>query len=235
MEKKVIWCCEDDNAILDIEVYTLNNVGFVAKGFADGQGFWEALSEAAQKGKAELPDLVILDIMVPKISGNELLKRIKNTATLSCVAVIMATAKGTEFDKIQGLDGGADYYITKPFGVMELASCVKAVLRRAGSEKETLLLEGLKIDKTSHKVSVDEEEVKLTLKEYELLCLFMENPERAFGREELFDKVWGQNNFSSTRTLDIHISTLREKIAPYGQLIQTVRGVGYKMAKKQEE
>lgn len=233
MKKRVIWCCEDDNAILDIEVYTLNSVGFLAEGFSDGETFWRALEEAVSKERA-LPDLVILDIMVPKISGGELLKRIKTSSQLSQIAVIMATAKGTEFDKIQGLDGGADYYITKPFGVMELASCVKAVLRRAFGDKNerALTFEGLAIDDASHEVKVDGRLVKITLKEYELLRLFLENPERAFGREELFDKVWGQNNFSSTRTLDIHISTLREKIAPYGECIQTVRGVGYKLTRK---
>lgn len=233
MKKRVIWCCEDDNAILDIEVYTLNSVGFLAEGFSDGETFWRALEEAVSKERA-LPDLVILDIMVPKISGGELLKRIKTSSQLSQIAVIMATAKGTEFDKIQGLDGGADYYITKPFGVMELASCVKAVLRRAFGDKNerALTFEGLAIDDASHETRVDGRLVKITLKEYELLRLFLENPERAFGREELFDKVWGQNNFSSTRTLDIHISTLREKIAPYGECIQTVRGVGYKLTRK---
>lgn len=241
MQTKLIWCCEDDESIRDIEVYTLNSVGFKARGFEDGIAFWSALQSAASASKNRttqdntassnaLPDLVVLDIMLPKMDGLEVLKKMKSSTTFSAIPVIMASAKGTEYDKIQGLDFGADYYIAKPFGVMELASCVKAVLRRTNpkTNTETLQAKGILLNRDAHTVTVDSNTVNLTLKEYELLACFLENKGRSFSREELFNKVWGWDYVGTTRTLDIHIKTLRQKISPYGTLIQTVRGVGYR-------
>lgn len=220
----MIWCVEDDNAIRDIEVYALQSAGLEACGFADGSTFWNALA-------GEIPELVVLDVMLPGIDGIELLKRIRADARLCRLPVIMATAKGTEYDKIQSLDLGADDYVVKPFGVMELVSRVKAVLRRCqGADVHKLLkLDGLTLNLSERRVSIDGERVQLTYKEYELLKLFLSHPGRAFTREQLFAAVWGDDYLGETRTLDMHIRTLRQKLGSYGKLIETVRNVGYRL------
>ncbi len=220
----MIWCVEDDASIRDIEVYALKSTGFEARGFEDGTSFWAALQK-------EKPELVVLDVMLPGVDGAELLRRIRKTPELRELSVIMATAKDSEMDKIQGLDGGADYYLTKPFGVMELVSCVKAVLRRCRPAKETRVLRrgGLCVDLDAHTATVDGERVPLTYKEFELLRLFLSNPGIAFTRDQLMDKVWGTDYSGETRTVDTHILTLRQKLGPCGAMIETVRNVGYRL------
>lgn len=220
----MIWCVEDDASIRDIEVYTLSSTGFEARGFADGVSFWSAL-------QTEKPDLVVLDVMLPGVDGIELLQRMKASAELRTIPVVMATAKGAEYDKICGLDLGADYYLVKPFGVMELVSCVKAVLRRCWPDKAAHLLRsgGLVVDLDAHTVTVDGARVALTYKEFELLRLFLSHPGMAFTRDQLFQEVWGMDFRGETRTVDMHIRTLRQKLGPYGRRIETVRNVGYRM------
>ena len=220
----MIWCVEDDASIRDIEVYTLSSTGFDARGFADGVSFWAAL-------QTEKPDLVVLDVMLPGVDGIELLQRMKASAELRTIPVVMATAKGAEYDKIRGLDLGADYYLVKPFGVMELVSCVKAVLRRCRPDKAAHMLRsgGLVVDLDAHTVTVDGARVALTYKEFELLRLFLSHPGMAFTRDQLFQEVWGMDFCGETRTVDMHIRTLRQKLGPYGRRIETVRNVGYRM------
>ena len=220
----MIWCVEDDASIRDIEVYMLSSTGFEARGFDDGVSFWSAL-------QTEKPDLVVLDVMLPGVDGIELLQRMKASAELRTIPVVMATAKGAEYDKIRGLDLGADYYLVKPFGVMELVSCVKAVLRRCRPDKAAHLLRsgGLVVDLDAHTVTVDGARVALTYKEFELLRLFLSHPGMAFTRDQLFQEVWGMDFCGETRTVDMHIRTLRQKLGPYGRRIETVRNVGYRM------
>lgn len=220
----MIWCVEDDASIRDIEVYALQSTGFEAKGFEDGQVFWDALQK-------EAPELVVLDVMLPGLDGIELLRRMKSSSAFSAIPVVMATAKGAEYDKIQGLDLGADYYLVKPFGVMELVSCVKAVLRRCQPEKAAHQLRsgGLVVDLDAHTVTVDGARVALTYKEFELLRLFLSHPGMAFTRDQLFQEIWGMDYCGETRTVDMHIRTLRQKLGPYGRRIETVRNVGYRM------
>ena len=220
----MIWCVEDDASIRDIEVYTLSSTGFDARGFADGVSFWAAL-------QTEKPDLVVLDVMLPGVDGIELLQRMKASAELRIIPVVMATAKGAEYDRIRGLDLGADYYLVKPFGVMELVSCVKAVLRPCQPEKAAHLLRsgGLVVDLNAHTVTVDGARVALTYKEFELLRLFLSHPGMAFTRDQLFQEIWGMDYCGETRTVDMHIRTLRQKLGPYGRRIETVRNVGYRM------
>lgn len=220
----MIWCVEDDAAIRDIEIYALQSMGFAAEGFADGLSFWDALQK-------EKPELVVLDVMLPGMDGVELLKKIRADARFSDLPIIMATAKGAEYDKIQSLDLGADDYVVKPFGVMELVSRIKAVLRRyqgTGGQK-LLQIEGLVLNPEEHTVSIDGERVQLTYKEFALLQLFLSHPGMAFAREQLFTEVWGENYIGETRTLDMHIRTLRQKLGQYGKYIQTVRNVGYRL------
>ena len=220
----MIWCVEDDASIRDIEVYALQTTGFAARGFEDGTSFWEAL-----QGE-ERPELVVLDVMLPGVDGMELLRRMRADARLAEIPIVMATAKGAEYDKIQGLDLGADYYLTKPFGVMELVSCVKAVLRRVQPRAVEHLLkaDGLLVNLDEHTVSVDGVRVELTYKEFELLRLFLSHPGVAWTREKLMEQVWGTDYCGETRTVDMHIRTLRQKIAPYGEQIETIRNVGYR-------
>lgn len=222
----MIWCVEDDDSIRDIEVYALQSTGLEARGFADGGSFWAALEQ-------EKPALVVLDVMLPGVSGIDLLRRMKASPALREIPVVMATAKGAEYDRIQGLDLGADYYLTKPFGVMELVSCVKAVLRRCGTKTAAQLrCGGLVLDEESHTVTADGESVALTFKEFELLRLFLSHPGTAFSRDQLMADVWGTDYCGETRTVDMHIRTLRQKLGAYGEKIETVRGVGYRMEGK---
>lgn len=220
----MIWCVEDDASIRDIEVYALQSVGFEAKGFENGTDFLQAL-------KSEKPELVVLDIMLPGTDGIKLLTHLKNSREYADIPVVMATAKGTEYDKIQGLDSGADYYITKPFGVMEFISCIKAVLRRCPAKENNNILSagGLTLNLDERTVIVDGERVDLTYKEFEILRLFLSNPGTVFTRDMLFNEIWGMDYCGETRTVDMHIRTLRQKIGHYGDMIKTVRNVGYRM------
>ena len=220
----MIWCVEDDASIRDIEVYALQSTGFEAKGFEDGQVFWDALQK-------ESPELVILDVMLPGLDGIELLRRMKSSSAFSAIPVVMATAKGAEYDKIQGLDLGADYYLVKPVGVMELVSCVKAVRRRCQPQKASSLLQsgGISLNPDEHIVTANGARVELTYKEYELLRLFLQHPGMAFTRDQLMEKVWGTDYYGETRTVDMHIRTLRQKLGACGEQIGTVRGVGYRL------
>jgi two-component system alkaline phosphatase synthesis response regulator PhoP len=224
----MIWCVEDEASIRDIEVYSLQSTGFEARGFEDGTSFWEAL-------QTEQPDLVVLDVMLPGVDGIELLRRMKASAKFCDIPVVMATAKGAEYDKIQGLDLGADYYITKPFGVMELVSCIKAVLRRCAPKQTERILKtgGLVVNLDARTVTADGERVILTYKEFEMLRLFLSRPGIAFTRDQLMEEVWGMDYVGETRTVDMHIRTLRQKLGTYGELIETVRNVGYRMEAKE--
>ncbi len=226
----MIWCVEDDSSIRDIEVYALSSTGFDAKGFEDGDSFWNAL-------QSEKPDLVVLDVMLPGKDGVTLLKLMKGSEAFRDIPVIMATAKGSEYDKIQSLDLGADDYLVKPFGIMELVSRVKAVLRRCKPVKDTKLLklEGLVLNPDEHTVTVDGERVVLSYKEYELLHVFLSQPGIAFTREQLLSSVWNAEYLGETRTVDMHIRTLRQKLGEYGHIIETVRNVGYRLEYKQRE
>ena len=226
----MIWCVEDDSSIRDIEVYALTSTGFEAKGFEDGDSFWNAL-------QTEQPDLVVLDVMLPGKDGVTLLKMMKSSQEFSQIPVIMATAKGSEYDKIQSLDLGADDYLVKPFGIMEMVSRVKAVLRRCKPVKETKLLklDGLVLNPDEHTVTVDGERVVLTYKEYELLHLFLSQPGTAFTREQLLASVWNMDYMGETRTVDMHIRTLRQKLGSYGHIIETVRNVGYRLEAKHDK
>ena len=223
----MIWCVEDDGSIRDIEVYALQSAGLAARGFADGSSFWEAV-------RRERPDLVVMDIMLPGIDGVELLRRMRADPALSAVPVVMATAKGAEYDKVQSLDLGADYYLTKPFGVMEFLACVRSVLRRCGGAEpgKILGLEGIRMDLSGRTVTVDGERATLTYKEFELLRLCLSHPGVAFTREQLMSDIWGTDYCGESRTVDMHIRTLRGKLGPYGDRIETVRGVGYRLEGK---
>lgn len=226
----MIWCVEDDASIRDIEIYALKSAGYQAAGYEDGTSFWEAVQK-------EKPELVVLDVMLPGVDGITLLRRMREDPALKEIPVILATARGAEIDKIQGLDLGADYYLAKPFGVMELVSCVRAVLRRCAPKKEekVLKLGGLALDQEKHTVTADGREIVLTYKEFELLHLFLANPGIAFTRDQLFSKVWGETYFGESRTIDTHILTLRQKLGPYGDCIKTVRNVGYRLEGKPHE
>ena len=219
----MIWCVEDDASIRDIELYALNSTGFEARGFEDGLSFWEAL-------QLEQPDLILLDVMLPGMDGVELLMKMKQSPDFCDIPVIMATAKGAEYDKIQSLDLGADDYMVKPFGMMEMISRVKAVLRRCQPKQVSKLLQvaGLIVNLDEHTVIADGERLQLTYKEFELLRLFLSHPGMAFTRDQLFAQVWGTDYIGDSRTLDMHIRTLRQKLGDYGKMIETVRNVGYR-------
>ena len=220
----MIWCVEDDPGIRELEVYALNSTGLGATGFPDGNSFWAALQQ-------KQPELILLDVMLPGEDGVTLLKRLKADERFRRIPVIMATARGTEYDKVQSLDMGADDYITKPFGMMEMVSRVKAVLRRSAPAQAAALLEldGLTLDPNQHTVTLAGERITLTYKEYELLKLFLSHPGTAFSREQLLHDIWNTDYAVETRTVDMHIRTLRQKLGAWGQRIETVRGVGYRM------
>ena len=226
----MIWCVEDDSSIRDIEVYALTSTGFEAKGFEDGDSFWNAL-------QSEKPELVVLDVMLPGKDGVTLLKMMRQKEEFQNIPVIMATAKGTEYDKIQSLDLGADDYLVKPFGIMEMVSRVKAVLRRCkrSAPSNLLRLDGLVLNSDEHTVTVDGGRVNLTYKEYELLHLFLSQPGVAFTREQLLSNVWNTEYLGETRTVDMHIRTLRQKLGSYGHIIETVRNVGYRLENKYDK
>ena len=220
----MIWCVDDDNTICDIEVYTLEQTGFEARGFADGFSMLEAL-------KTEKPELIVLDIMMPGMDGIEVLKKLRSESEYKDIPVIMATAKGTEMDKIGGLNSGADDYLVKPFGVMEMVARVKAVLRRTIKDipVDNYVVGGITLNDNEHKVTANGEKVELTHKEFEILKLFMQSPNMVFSRDKLMSTVWGIDYVGETRTVDMHIKTLRQKLGKAGGQIKTVIGVGYRL------
>lgn len=220
----MIWCVEDDQSIRELEIYALNAAGMDACGFTDGSAFFAELEK-------ETPDLVLLDVMLPGEDGVTILGKMKADERYSRIPVIMATARGTEFDKVQSLDLGADDYITKPFGMMEMISRVKAVLRRTkpSVSGKQLTLGELTVNLDRHTVTLAGERIQLTYKEYELLKLFLSHPGTAFSREQLLHIVWNTDYAMETRTVDMHIRTLRQKLGAYGQHVETVRGVGYRL------
>ena len=220
----MIWCVDDDNTIREIEVYTLTQTGFEARGFADGISMLEAL-------KTEIPELIILDIMMPGMDGLEVLSKIRSEAAYKNIPVIMATAKGTEMDKISGLNSGADDYLVKPFGVMEMVARVKAVLRRTVKEDSSsdITVGKIILKENEHKVIANGEKVELTHKEFAMLKLFMQNVGMVFSRDKLMSEIWGMDYIAETRTVDVHIKTLRQKLGTAGGQIKTVIGVGYKL------
>ena len=220
----MIWCVDDDSTIRDIEVYTLEQTGFEARGFSDGISMLEAL-------KSETPELIILDIMMPELDGVEVLKKLRSDCAYKDIPVIMATAKGTEMDKISGLNSGADDYLVKPFGVMEMVARVKAVLRRTFREQtsDNITVGGIVLNEKEHKVLANGEKVELTHKEFNLLKLFVKNPGTVFSREMLMSEIWGVDYVGETRTVDMHIKTLRQKLGSCGGQIKTVISVGYRL------
>lgn len=226
-----IWCVEDDANVRDIEIYTLEATGFEVEGFENAESVKEALNHRT-------PDLIVLDIMLPKTNGVELLDYLKNNPATSAIPVIMATAKGTEFDKVVTLDKGADDYLVKPFGMMEMVSRIKAVLRRTNKtndEKKVLMYGPIELDLSSYIARVDGEEISLTYKEFELLKLFISRPSMVFTRDLIFNKIWGIELCFETRTVDVHIRTLRQKLKKYSDMIVTVRNVGYRLELKNHE
>ena len=220
----MIYCVEDDAGIRELVVYTLRNTGFEADGFEDGA----ALTTALKKCK---PQLILLDIMLPGEDGIAILKKLRAAPATAEIPVIMATAKDTEYDRVIGLDLGADDYLTKPFGMMEMVSRIRAVLRRTSPKAAPPILRqgGITMDEGRHVVEADGTPITLTLKEYDLLRLFLENPGQVFTRDRLLSAVWGADYYGETRTVDVHIGTLRTKLGTAGDILQTVRGVGYKL------
>ena len=219
-----IWCVEDDASIRDIEIYTLNSTGFEARGFENGEDFFAALAQ-------ETPDLVILDVMLPGMDGVSILRKMKDNAATKRLPVIMATAKGMEYDKIQSLDLGADDYLVKPFGMMEMVSRVRAVVRRCAplGEGSVLRAGNLTVNLDERTVTANGNRVNLTYKEFELLKLFLSHPKMVFTRDQLLSNVWNIDYAGETRTVDVHIQTLRQKLGDCGRMIETVRNVGYRL------
>ena len=221
----LIYCVEDDTSIRDIEIYTLQSTGYEAVGFENGKDFFVQIHK-------RVPDLVILDIMLPDISGMEILAKLKKDPSTMNLPVILASAKGTEFDKITGLDTGADDYLAKPFGMMEMVSRVRAVLRRSTPKTQTLITAGsITINDATHEVRVNGEYVELTLKEYSVLKMLISHPHIVFTRDRLLNEIWGMDYDGETRTVDVHIRTLRTKLKEAGSCIETIRGVGYRYKK----
>ena len=224
----MIYCVEDDAGIRELVVYTLQNTGLEARGFADGEALFAALRE-------QKPDLLLLDIMLPGEDGISILRRLRAVRETAKLPVILLTAKNTEYDKVVGLDSGADDYVAKPFGMMELVARIRAVLRRTQDSPpgegggRPRVAGSICVDERAHSVHVGADEVQLTLKEYQLLCLLMKNQGAVLTRDVLLENIWGYGNESETRTVDVHIRTLRQKLGAGGALIETVRGVGYRM------
>jgi len=224
----MIYCVEDDGNIRDLIIYTLENTGLKARGFSYGGTFWQAL-------EVEIPELVLLDIMLPGEDGLEILKRLKSTKKYRDIPVILLTAKGAEYDKVVGLDTGADDYITKPFGMMELVSRIKAVLRRTfkedmvAREKSDFQVGAVFLSSQKHEVKVAGENISLTLKEFNLLKKLMQNQGIVLTREQLLEELWGYDFMGESRTVDVHIRTLRQKLGVKGDIIETIRGVGYRI------
>ena len=222
----MIYLLEDDDSIRELVLYTLHTTGFEAEGFRNAADFWQALEK-------ELPQLVLLDIMLPDEDGLHILKRLRAGAETADLPVMMLTAKSSEYDRVVGLDSGADDYMPKPFGMMELVSRVRALLRRAAkpaAEDKLFTAGSLAVDVKRRAVTVDGEPVILTYKEFELLCYLLENRGVVLSRDQILTKIWDYNYSGETRTVDVHIRTLRQKLGDAGALIETVRGVGYRLA-----
>ena len=221
----MIYLLEDDDSIRDLVLYTLQSQGMEAKGFPRPSAFWEAVAE-------RLPSLVLLDIMLPEEDGISVLKTLRSSARTCRMPVIMLTAKGTEYDKVLGLDAGADDYLAKPFGMMELLSRIRALLRRTQQETDTYRCGVLTVDQARHIVTVNSQEVALTQKEFEVLCLLLKNKGQVLSRERLIEDVWGYAFTGESRTVDVHVRTLRQKLGEAGAYIETVRGYGYKIGRE---
>ena len=222
----MIYLVEDDDSIRELVLYTLHTTGFEAEGFRNAADFWQALEK-------ELPQLVLRDIMLPDEDGLHILKRLRAGAETADLPVMMLTAKSSEYDRVVGLDSGADDYMPKPFGMMELVSRVRALLRRAAkpaAEDKLFTAGSLAVDVKRRAVTVDGEPVILTYKEFELLCYLLENRGVVLSRDQILTKIWDYNYSGETRTVDVHIRTLRQKLGDAGALIETVRGVGYRLA-----
>ena len=215
----MIYLLEDDDSIRDLVLYTLQSQGMEARGFPLPSAFWEAVAE-------HIPSLVLLDIMLPEEDGISVLKKLRSSARTSKLPVIMLTAKGTEYDKVLGLDAGADDYLAKPFGMMELLSRIRALLRRTQREADIYRCGVLTVDQTRHTVTVNGQEVILTQKEFEVLCLLLKNRGQVLSRERLIEDVWGYAFTGESRTVDVHVRTLRQKLGEAGAYIETVRGYG---------
>ena len=222
----MIYCVEDDDSIRELMVYALRASNLDAEGLCDGQELFQALEQGR-------PDLITLDIMLPGMDGIEILKKLRSNPATERIPVIMASAKGTEYDKVLGLDLGADDYLAKPFSMIEMVSRIRAVLRRTKpAEKKKLRLGDLELDPDAHIASVSGSRIELTHKEFELLRLFMAHPGRVYSRDLLLEKIWGADYFGETRTVDVHIGTLRTKLGSCGDYIRTVRGVGYRIEER---
>ncbi len=227
----MIYILEDDSTIRDLVVYTLNHMDMPAKGFEKPSLFWQGIKE-------EIPDLVLLDIMLPEEDGLSVLEKLREDIKYEELPVIMLTAKNTEYDKVLGLDKGADDYVAKPFGIMELVARIKALLRRSkpgtkDNKKCTKISVGnLSLYPDKHVVKVDGQQIALTLKEYELLYMLMSNEGMVLNRDQLLNNIWGYEFDGESRTVDVHIRTLRTKLKGAGNLIETVRGVGYKIGEE---
>ena len=221
----MIYLLEDDDSIRDLVIYTLQSQGMEAKGFPRPSAFWEAMAE-------HTPYLVLLDIMLPEEDGISVLKQLRSSARTCRLPVIMLTAKGTEYDKVLGLDAGADDYLAKPFGMMELLSRIRALLRRTEREVNIYRCGVLTVDQTRHTVTVNGREVVLTQKEFEVLCLLLKNRGQVLSRERLIEDVWGYAFTGESRTVDVHVRTLRQKLGEAGAYIETVRGYGYKISRE---
>lgn len=223
----MIYILEDDESIRELISYSLNKTGSAAVGFGLPSAFFEAVER-------EIPELVLLDIMLPEEDGLSVLARLRAKGATANIPVIMLTARGSEFDKVMALDSGADDYVTKPFGVMELVARVKAVLRRSNTARQNgqklYTVPGISVSTSKHEVIVDGEPVALTVKEFSLLCLLLENSDTVLGRDRILREVWGYDFDGENRTVDVHIRTLRQKLGARGDVIETVRGVGYKIA-----
>ena len=219
----MIYYVEDDDSIRELVVYTLNQMGMETRGFTCGDEFWPAMEK-------KLPELILLDVMLPGEDGLLILKKLHDDQKTTDIPVVMVTAKGTEFDRVKGLDLGADDYIVKPFGMSELIARVRARLRRIApkANEDILTIGAITLDKRGHTVRINGENIALTIKEYDLLCLLMENQGMAFSREQLLERVWDYGYDGGTRTVDVHIQTLRAKLGDSGRMIETVRGIGYR-------
>lgn len=225
----MIYLLEDDDNIRSFVIYALNNSGFETEGFAHPKDFRKALEK-------RIPDLLLLDIMLPDEDGLHILAKLRKKSETARLPIIMLTAKSTEYDKVVGLESGADDYIAKPFGTMELISRIRALLRRAGSftEAEEYTCGDLYVCPSKHTIKVGENEIVLTLKEYELLLLMMKNSGRVYTRDELLTRIWGYNFDGESRTVDVHMRTLRSKLGDCGKYIETIRGIGYRFTGKEE-
>ena len=221
----MIYLLEDDDSIRELVIYTLNSQGMEARGFARPSAFWEAMGE-------QTPSLALLDVMLPEEDGISVLKKLRASAHTARLPIIMLTAKGTEYDKVLGLDAGADDYVTKPFGMMELLSRIRALLRRTERNDALYRCGQLTVDPASHTVLVGDREVALTQKEFEVLYLLLKNKGQVLSRERLIEDVWGYAFTGESRTVDVHIRTLRQKLGEAGAYIETVRGYGYKIGRE---